>query len=82
MQQEESPLHPVTGKAVGQLSAKELHQQLVADAIAAVATPPFWFQNACIPIGEVDKIGTEAAFQRVRDEVASLGGFLPWTHGE
>lgn len=69
--------HPLTGKAVAELSAAELHRQLVSDAVGGVATPVWWFAAACERIGERDRIGAEAAYRRVREEVRALGGIMP-----
>lgn len=69
--------HPETGKAVGQLDAKELHRQLVTDAIGGVETPPGWFLAACERIAKLDGCDAETAYQRVRQEVAGFGRSMP-----
>jgi hypothetical protein len=69
--------HPISGKKVGECSSSELQSQLVTDALGGVETPVAWFLAACRRIGRLDRISEEEAFQRVRGEVASLGGFLP-----
>jgi len=69
--------HPDTGKRVDQLDAAELHRQLVTDAIGGLETPPGWFLAACDRIARLDRTDPETVYQRVREEVASLGRSMP-----
>ena len=67
-------LSPEGRKPVGAYTAAELHKFLVADAVKLHATHLPWFVAACDRIGQQERIGSEAAYRRVVDEVKSLTG--------
>ncbi len=73
--------HPRTGKRLKDLDAVELHQTLVSDAVTGYETPLGWFVAACRRIAKLDRITDEEAYQRVRQEVASLGAPMPGAPG-
>ena len=60
---------------VESMSDEALHQELVEDAVARVATPLPRFVMACERIGRLTGKGAEEAYQRVRHEVTELTGF-------
>lgn len=69
--------HPRTGQRLSDLSSTQLQSTLVTDALTGYETPLPWFVAACRRIARMDRISEDEAFTRVRDEVRSLGGFLP-----
>lgn len=73
--------HPVTGQRVSDLSAVELHQRLVTDAIGGIETPLPWFVAATNRIARLDRSDPETVYQRFRTEVLGLGGVLPGAPG-
>jgi hypothetical protein len=74
--------HPRSGKTITRLSSAELQSQLVTDALMGYPTPLDWFTGACLRMAELDRIEVDDAYQRVRSEVASLGGFMPHAPGQ
>lgn len=61
-------------KPVAQLSARELLDELVADAVAHHPTFLPRFVAACDRIGKLEKCGPEEAYLRVIGEVEALTG--------
>jgi len=57
-------------------------QVLVTDAVTGVATPLPWAVAAYDRIGKLDRIGPEAAYQRVRAEIMALGAVMPGAPGQ
>jgi hypothetical protein len=56
-------------------TARQLHEMLVADALAHIATPLEWAVRAYREIARQDRISQEAAYQRVRAEVKASGKY-------
>lgn len=69
--------HPADGTRVHDLNSLQLKSRLVRDAVSGNATPLEWFVAACQRIAHLDGITLDAAYLRVRQEVASLGGVMP-----
>jgi hypothetical protein len=67
-------LSPEGRKPPDAYTTAELHQFLVADAVKLHATDLPWAVAAYDRIGRVERIGAEAAYQRVYQEVRSLTG--------
>lgn len=81
-QRRQAGRHPITDKRVSDLTSPELHAQLITDAVTGVATPLPWAVAAYDRIGKLDRIGPEAAYQRVRQEILSLGAPMPGAPGQ
>lgn len=59
---------------VRECSSEELHRRLVEDAVAGVATPLRWCVPAYERIAELRGTSADAAYQRVRHDVAQFTG--------
>lgn len=73
--------HPVSDLRVQDLDSTALQAQLVTDALRGFVTPLAWFVAACDRIARLDRISSDDAYQRVRTEVAALGGVMPAAPG-
>lgn len=81
-QRRQAGRHPITDKRVADCTSIELHRQLVSDAVKGYETPLPWFVAACDRIGKLDRCGPEVAYQRVRQEIVSLGAVMPGAPGQ
>lgn len=65
-------------RPVGSLTAKQLHAELVADAVRwNHATDLVRFTEACIRIGALTGKGAEEAFKAVESEIKAKRGLMP-----
>jgi hypothetical protein len=56
-------------------SATELHDMLVADALAHIATPLRWAEAAYVRIAEGRRLTVDAAYREVLAAVVAGGGY-------